>query len=89
MKIRVKFKTTKIKYLDLSDMVLEVLKDEECTASFEMFLLNYLESKDFDYANAYDNWYEIEKIVYNNLFVYCAEKGLNKVLEILKEMKDF
>lgn len=88
--MKVEFKTTKTKYLDLQDMAQKVLNNCKYTTCFEMFLLDYMDyHRNFENANIYDNWYEIRTSVYNNLFVYCAENGLDNVLEKLKKLKDF
>ena len=87
--MKVEFKTTKTKYLDLKYMAFSLLNNKD-TSCFEMFLLNYMErSENFENANIYDNWYEIRTSVYNNLFVYCVENDLEDILEKLKKLKDF
>ena len=87
--MKVEFKTTKTKYLDLKYMAQKVLNNKYVSC-FEMFLLDYMDyCENFEDANIYDNWYEIRTSVYNNLFVYCAENGLDDVLEKLKKLKDF
>ncbi len=84
------FKTTKTKYIDLEHMANKILNNKYNCGCFEMFLLDYLDyCENFDNANIYDNWYEIRTSVYNNLFVYCAENGLDSILEKLKKLKDF
>ena len=87
--MKVEFKTTKTKYLDLEHMAQKVLNNTKYH-TFEMFLLEYFKFyKGFEDADFYDNWYEIRTSVYNNLFVYCAENDLDDILEKLKKLKDF
>lgn len=87
--MKVEFKTTKTKYLDLKYMAFKLLNNKYVTC-FEMFLLDYMYySENLENANIYDNWYEVRTAVYNNLFVYCAENDLEDVLEKLKKLKDF
>lgn len=87
--MKVEFKTTKTKYLDLKYMAFKLLNNKYTTC-FEMFLLDYMDySENLENANIYDNWYEVRTAVYNNLFVYCAENDLEDVLEKLKKLKDF
>ena len=88
--MKITFKKTFTKDLDLKYMARKLLKNNYPYGTFEAFLYHYLERvENFEDANGYDNWYEIETIVYNNLFVYCAENGLNEALEELKKLKDF
>ena len=88
--MKITFKKTFTKDLDLNYMAHKLLKNNYRYGTFENFLYDYLEDViNFEDANWYDNWYEIETIVYNNLFVYCAENYLDDVLEILKKLKDF
>ena len=86
-------------------MVLEIRKDEKVDVyceflarellrkkdvkSFQEFLLEYLKEKGFENANSYHNWNDIRMTVYNSLFVYCAERGLDSVLEKLQKIKYF
>ena len=53
------------------------------------YKIELADNENFENANIYDNWYEIRTSTYNNLFVYCAENGLDAVLEKLKKLKDF
>ena len=84
------FKTTNTKYVDLEHMANKILNNNYNCSCFEMFLLDYLDyCENFENANIYDNWVDIRISVYNNLFVYCAMCGLDDVLEKLKKLKDF
>lgn len=88
--MKVVFKHEQTKYLELDYMVHKLLKNNYNSHTFEDFLYNYLECvENFEDANSYDNWYEIRTSVYNNLFVYCAENGLDDELKKLKKLKDF
>ena len=88
--MKVVFKQTQTKHLDLQYMVNKLIQNKYKYHNFECFLYEYLEYvENFDDANSYDNWYEIRTSVYNNLFVYCAENGLDDALEKLKKLKDF
>ena len=87
--MKVVFKHEQTKYLDLQYMANKLLQNKYAH-TFEMFLLTYLDQCEyFEDANCYDNWYEIRTSVYNNLFVYCAENGLDDELKKLKKLKDF
>ena len=87
--MKVVFRHKQTKHLDLQHMTQKLLQNRY-THTFEMFLVSYLDySENFEDANEYDNWYEIRTSVYNNLFVYCAENGLDDALEKLKKLKDF
>ena len=88
--MKVVFRHEQTKHLDLQYMTQKLLQRKYSYHTFECFLYEYLETvENFDDADSYDNWYEIRTSVYNNLFVYCAENGLDNVLEILKKLKDF
>lgn len=88
--MKITFKKSFTKDLDLNYMARKLLKNNYYYGTFENFLYDYLKDvKNFEDANWYDNWYEIEVIVYNNLSVYCAENGLDSVLEELKRLRDF
>ena len=87
--MKVVFRHEQTRHLDLQHMTQKLLQNKY-THTFEMFLVDYLDyCENFEDANEYDNWYEIRTSVYNNLFVYCAENGLDDVLEKLKKLKDF
>lgn len=57
--------------------------------SFQEFLLEYLKNKGLENANSYHNWNDIRMTAYNSLFVYCAERGLDSILEKLQKIKYF
>ena len=88
--MKVVFRQEWTRYLELHYMVHKLLNNNYNSHTFEGFLYNYLECvENFEDANSYDNWYEIRTSVYNNLYVYCAENGLDDALEELKKLKDF
>lgn len=88
--MKITFKKSFTKDLDLNYMARKLLKNNYRYGTFENFLYDYLERvMNFDDANWYDNWYEIEVIVYNSLFVYCANNCLYEEVEQLKKLRDF
>jgi hypothetical protein len=54
--------------------------------SFKEFLLEYL-GRTIKDADGYDNWNDIRMIIYNDLFVYCAERDYDDVLQKLRQIK--
>lgn len=54
--------------------------------SFKEFLLEYLGRRIED-VDGYDNWNDIRMIIYNDLFVYCAERDYYDVLQKLRQIK--
>ena len=69
---------------------MKVVFKHEQTKYLDLQYMAYLDQCEyFEDANCYDNWYEIRTSVYNNLFVYCAENGLDDELKKLKKLKDF
>ena len=88
--MKVEFKKIETLNIDLSYMAHKILHNNFYYGCFEMFLMEYFDYvMNFEDANSYDNWYEIRTSVYNNLYVYCAENGLDDALEKLKKLKDF
>ena len=88
--MKVVFKQTQTKHLDLQYMVNKLIQNKYKYHTFECFLYEYLEYvENFDDADSYDNWHEIRTSVYNNLYVHCCENDLDDALKVLKTLKDF
>lgn len=54
--------------------------------SFKEFLIEYLNRTIKD-PDGYDNWNDMRMVVYNSLYVYCAERYHSNILEKLRQIK--
>ena len=72
--------------INLGYMADSLLVNIDNIHSFKEFLLEYL-GRTIKDADGYDNWNDIRMVIYNNLFVYCAERDYDSVLEKLRQIK--
>lgn len=80
------FKKVKKIDINIEHMAYSFAANIDNINSFKKFLLEHISHKIKD-ADGYDNWNDIRVVVYNSLYVYCAERDYNNILEKLKQIK--
>ena len=84
--MNLEFKKVKKININLEYMADSFAENIDRIKSFKEFLLEYL-SRTIKDADGYDNWNDMRMVIYNNLFVYCAERDYDSVLEKLRQIK--
>ena len=84
--MNLEFRKVKTININLGYMADSLLVNIDNIHSFKEFLLEYL-GRTIKDADGYDNWNDMRMVIYNNLFVYCAERDYDSVLEKLRQIK--